>query len=131
MMDKRGNLGLLCDQDAGSRGLFVEFFGKPASNFKSIALLALEYEALISMGYARRMPDDFLNHRWATFEVGCEEIIDPMMCESSDPVGEITTSYSRALERVILLNPEQYFWLHRRWKSEPRKRGNRSKASAA
>ena len=46
---------MLGDQDAGSSGLFVDFFGRPASTHKSICLLALEYQALICVGYARRL----------------------------------------------------------------------------
>jgi Kdo2-lipid IVA lauroyltransferase/acyltransferase len=42
ILRRGGNVALLCDQDAGSRGVFVDFFGVPASTFKSIALLALE-----------------------------------------------------------------------------------------
>ncbi len=122
LLDKGGNLGLLCDQDAGSRGLFVDFFGTPASTFKSIALLALEYDALIIVGYAIRLPDDFDTRSWARFEVGCEALIDPRDVASNDPVREITQAYTSALERAIRRAPEQYFWVHRRWKSEPRVR---------
>ena len=38
---------MLGDQDAGKSGMFVNFFGRPASSYKSIALLAMEYKALI------------------------------------------------------------------------------------
>jgi KDO2-lipid IV(A) lauroyltransferase len=122
LLEKGGNLGLLCDQDAGPRGVFVDFFGTPASTFKSIALLALEYDALIMVGYSIRRPDQFADQLWARFEVGCEAVIDPRTMQSHDPVGEITQQYTAALERAIRRAPEQYFWIHRRWKSEPRTR---------
>jgi KDO2-lipid IV(A) lauroyltransferase len=122
MLKKGGNLGMLCDQDAGPRGLFVDFFGRPASTFKSIALLALEYDALIVVGYSIRRPDRFDETPWVNFEVGCEALIDPRTITSGDPVGEITRQYTAALERAIRRAPEQYFWVHRRWKSEPRVR---------
>lgn len=122
MLQKGGNLGLLCDQDAGPRGQFVNFFGRPASTFKSIALLALEYDALIMVGYSIRRPDDFDQFPWVKFEMGCEAVIDPRTITSPDPVGEITQQYTSALERAIRRAPEQYFWVHRRWKSEPRSR---------
>lgn len=126
-----GCVGMLCDQDAGSRGVFVDFFGKEASTFKSIALLALEYEAILCVGYARRLPDEVNDAFWARFEVGCEQIIDPRECDSADPVREITQQYTSALERVVRMAPEQYFWVHRRWKSEPRKRNRKRKTSMA
>lgn len=122
MLQKGGSLAMLCDQDAGPRGLFVNFFGRPASTFKSIALLALEYDAQIIVGYTLRRPDDFDNYPWYRFEVGCEAQIDPRTLTSVDPVGEITRLYTAALERAICRAPEQYFWVHRRWKSQPRSR---------
>ena len=122
LLKKGGNLGMLCDQDAGPRGLFVDFFGRPASTFKSIALLALEYDALIIVGYSIRRPDNFDETPWVKFEVGCETLIDPRTITSNDPVGEITRQYTAALEQAIRRAPEQYFWVHRRWKSEPRVR---------
>jgi KDO2-lipid IV(A) lauroyltransferase len=125
LLEKGGNLGLLCDQDAGVRGLFVDFFGTPASTFKSIALLALEYDALIIVGYTLRLPDNFANFPWPRFEVGCEALIDPRNVTDNDPVHEITRQFTQALERAIRRAPEQYFWVHRRWKSEPRIRRKR------
>ena len=119
---------MLCDQDAGSRGLFVPFFGKDASTFKSIAILALEYRALICVGYGVRLKDDFHNNRWVNYEIGCEEVIDPLLAQSADPVCEITEQFTSALERAIARAPEQYFWVHRRWKSVPRKRRARRAA---
>ncbi len=120
MMEAGGNLGLLCDQDAGGKGMFVDFFDHPASTFKSIALMALEYEALILVGYGLRLPDDFINSRWSRFELGCEDVIDPVTIDADDPIREITQRFTSALERAVRRAPEQYFWVHRRWKSEPR-----------
>ena len=128
VLERRGLLGLLCDQDAGDRGMFVPFFGRDASTFKSIALLAMEYRALICVGYSTRLPDDFHNARWVRYEIGCEEIIDPDDFTGSDAVPQITRRYSAALERAVRRAPEQYFWVHRRWKSVPRERARRKAA---
>jgi KDO2-lipid IV(A) lauroyltransferase len=129
ILERRGHLGLLGDQDAGSTGLFVDFFGRPASTFKSIALLAIEFRAYICVGYARRLPDDFENNRWVTYELGTEEFIDPLEYDGPDAVRQITERYTKALERVVRLAPEQYFWVHRRWKSVPRQRGKKRAAA--
>ncbi len=40
--------------------------------------------------------------------------------EQDDPVLWITQEYSRALESAIRKYPEQYLWMHRRWKSRPK-----------
>jgi KDO2-lipid IV(A) lauroyltransferase len=120
ILQNGGNLGLLCDQDAGRRGVFVNFFGRPASTFKSIALMAIEQRALLVVGYGMRAEDDFDEARWARFEIGCEEIIDAAEFTSAQAVRELTQRYTAALERCIRRAPEQYFWVHRRWKTEPK-----------
>lgn len=119
LLEAGGNLGLLCDQDAGYRGLFVDFFGRPASTFKSIALMALQYRAILVVGYGRRLPDH-PDARWVRYEVGCEEVIDTRDLDPSrDALRTLTQRYTLALERAIRRAPEQYFWVHRRWKSRP------------
>ncbi len=110
-------LSMLADQDAGERGLFVEFFGRPASTHKAIALLAIEYQVPICIGYARRIGPGF------RYEVGCQDLIEPDEWNAQpDPLRYITQRYSTALEQAIRLAPEQYLWLHRRWKHQPKKR---------
>ena len=137
LLTRRGHLGLLGDQDAGPRGVFADFFGKPASCFKSIALMALEHRAVICVGGALRLPDDVRPDDWngwsgSRFQLCCEEVIDPDSIDSLDPVGEITRRYTSALERLIRRAPEQYFWVHRRWKSQPdQRRAARASRKAA
>jgi KDO2-lipid IV(A) lauroyltransferase len=125
LLERRGSIALLGDQDAGSSGVFVDFFGKPASTFKSIALLAMEYEALIFVGYARRLENETTAGGWPRFELGCEDVIDVREHTSADALREITQRYTSALERVVRRAPEQYFWVHRRWKSVPKTRTRR------
>lgn len=125
-----GMLALLGDQDAGRRGMFVDFFGHPASTFKSIALLALQQRAVVCVGYARRLRDDFSNYRWVRYELGSEEIIDPLELETDDEIRELTQRFTNALENGIRRSPEQYFWVHRRWKTEPGARRRRNRKAA-
>ncbi|MHC4876131.1 MAG: lysophospholipid acyltransferase family protein [Planctomycetota bacterium] len=123
MQDRLQNgrhIALLADQDAGRRGCFVDFFGRPASTFKSIALLALRYDALICVGYAVRLPDESHSGRWVKYELGCEAVIDPRELPGDNPVQELTQQYTTALESAIRRTPDQYFWVHRRWKSKPK-----------
>jgi Kdo2-lipid IVA lauroyltransferase/acyltransferase len=130
LLEAGGNLGLLCDQDAGHKGLFVDFFGRPASTFKSIALMALQYRAILIVGYGIRLPDD-PDARWVRYEIGCEEVIDTLEFDHSrDALKIITQRYTTALEHAIRRAPEQYFWVHRRWKSEPGQRRKRAKKAA-
>lgn len=110
-------LGIVGDQDAGPRGLFVSFLGRPASTFKSIALLSVQYSATILVVTAARVGHPMRYH------INLDDVIDPKdYANSPDPVREITQRYSDALERAVLRHPEQYFWVHRRWKHQPKER---------
>ena len=110
-----GVLSFLADQDAGQRGLYVDFFGRPASTHKAIALLAIEHQAPVVVGYARRIGPGF------RYEVGCDAIIEPSeWTGTSDDVRLLTQRYTSALEKIIRRDPEQYLWLHRRWKHQPK-----------
>jgi len=107
----------LADQDAGPRGVFVDFFGRPASAHKAVALMAIEFNALmVVVGVPRTVaPADGFH-----YEITCEDVIDPQDYEGRpDAVKAITQRYHAALERLIRRHPEQYFWLHRRWKTIP------------
>ena len=122
-----GILSFLADQDAGQRGLYVDFFGRPASTHKAIALLAIEHNAPVVVGYARRIGPGF------RYEVGCDSIIEPSeWADSPDAVRLLTQRYTSALESYIRKNPEQYLWLHRRWKHQPKPKASaKAKHSAA
>jgi KDO2-lipid IV(A) lauroyltransferase len=116
-------IGLLGDQDAGPRGLFVDFFGRPASTFKSIALLSLEYSAPIFVFGAARVGQPM------RYRIYLEDLILPEeYAGAPDAARAITLRYTRALERLVRRHPEQYFWLHRRWKHQPVARKSRRAA---
>jgi KDO2-lipid IV(A) lauroyltransferase len=109
-----GILGTLGDQDAGARGQFVDFFGRPASTHKAVALLALEHGVpLVVSGTAKiGEPMNYL--------VMIEDVILPQeYAGRPDAVPAITQRFTHALERIVRTAPEQYFWLHRRWKHQP------------
>ncbi|MFO0841066.1 MAG: hypothetical protein U0797_01535 [Gemmataceae bacterium] len=108
-----GRLGMVGDQDAGARGLFVDFFGRPASTFKSIALLSLEYNAPIAVMGAARAPGEM------QFALYLEDVIYPWDYAAHPDAVRVTQRYTAALERMVRRHPEQYFWLHRRWKHLP------------
>jgi KDO2-lipid IV(A) lauroyltransferase len=108
-------LSFLADQDAGQRGLFVDFFGRPASTHKAIALLAIEHQAPVIVGVARRIGPGF------RYEFRCEDIIEPSDLKGTpDDARILTQRYTSALERLIRQDPTQYLWLHRRWKNQPK-----------
>jgi KDO2-lipid IV(A) lauroyltransferase len=110
-----GRVAFIADQNAGEQGLFVPFFGRLASSYKSIGLLAMRYEVPIVTGCALRLNNQF------RYELRCVDIIRPEdWADHPDPLFYITARYNRAMEHMVRAAPEQYLWLHRRWKSRPR-----------
>lgn len=108
-------LSFIADQDAGHKGVFVDFFGRKASTYRSIALVAREMKVPIIVGGARRTAWDSFHH-----EIEMQDIIFPADWQGKDDeVVYITQRFSHALEQVIRKDPGQYLWLHRRWKSRP------------
>ncbi len=117
VLDRKGAVGFIADQNAGSKGLFVDFFGRKASTYKSIGLLAMEYEVPVVIGYARRVGDCF------RFRVGVQDIIWPDDWKApavTDPLRYITQRYTKAIEDFVREDPGQYLWVHRRWKTRPK-----------
>ncbi len=129
IMNRNGMASLLCDQDAGRNGLFVDFFGKPASTVKSIALLALQYNALVVVGGAWRLPPEKQrNPRWVQFCLTTQDIIDAAEFQDVTGIERMTQRFTSSLEALIRKAPEQYFWVHRRWKTPPEAKRKRRAA---
>lgn len=118
-----GTMTFLADQYAGPKGCWVEFFGRPASAHKAIALLALDNNAKMSVCCSRRLerPMHFEMHNYAT--------IDPQAVGNSvGTVRDLTQWYSTRLEELIRRTPDQYWWLHRRWKDTREKKPSKKAA---
>jgi len=115
ILARKGVVCFIADQDAGRKGLFVDFFGRAASTYKSIGLLAMEHEAPVVVGYGRRLDEKY------HFEMAVERIIHPHeWADKDDPLLWLTQEYTHALESAIRRAPEQYLWVHRRWKHRPK-----------
>lgn len=107
-------VGIVGDQNVRRGGVFVDFFGKPASTARGTALFALRTGAPLFLGMAERMPGFPQRYR-VTFE--------PV---DFTPTGDmerdvllLTQTHTAYLERRVREAPEQYFWQHRRWKTQP------------
>jgi len=105
------NVGLLGDQDAGDRGVYVPFFGKMSSSHVGAAVLHLRTGApmfFIACPRVDRQKIILECHRLPDY--AGEEITE-------DKIKKIIACYFTYLENSIRQFPEQYFWMHRRWKS--------------
>jgi len=119
-------LGFIADQDSGRKGVFIDFFGRKASTYKSIGLVAMHYNLPIVVGYSRRVGNRFF------FEIGVNRIIFPHeWADKDDPLTWVTAEYTKAIEAFVREDPSQYWWLHRRWKTRPKEERRRAEQMAA
>jgi Kdo2-lipid IVA lauroyltransferase/acyltransferase len=127
LLSTGGTLVLVGDQHAGDKGVWIEFFGRPASCHKALALFSLLNKAPMLVSYVRRLD------RPMRFEVGLADSYDPAQAGSEDLAGvsELTQWYNDVLEDEIRRAPDQYWWLHHRWRDAPasRKRKRRKRRS--
>lgn len=104
-------LGLVIDQDTKVQSVFVPFFGKLASTPRAAADLALRTKAALIVGTCPRVGP-------FRYRLGLEEVPLP---EGDDEaaVVRLTAELTARLERVIRQYPEQWVWMHERWKRQP------------
>jgi KDO2-lipid IV(A) lauroyltransferase len=103
-------VGILLDQNATrAEGIFAPFFGTPASTSRSLAVIALRTEAPVVPIFIRR-----LERGRHLIEVG------PVLPPTERDVVAFTASFNEAIEAAIRRAPEQWFWMHKRWKTRPR-----------
>lgn len=125
VLNSGGILVLLGDQHAGDRGCWVDFMGRPASCHKAVALFTLLSDAPMIVSYLKR------RHRPMRFELGLADFIDPAV--PSPALADVTTLtqwYNDALEREIRLAPEQYWWVHNRWRQNTKRRRRKKKVAS-
>jgi len=107
-------VGVMLDQNVDVyEGVFVDFFGRPACTTDGFAILALHTGAPVLSGYMARLPDG--RYR---FIIGPEmEVID-----TGDRRADIvanTQRFTAEIEKMVRQYPDQWFWVHQRWKTKP------------
>ncbi|MFV2073249.1 MAG: lysophospholipid acyltransferase family protein [Thermoanaerobaculales bacterium] len=120
-LEKNDVVIFIMDQHAvvGSKAIAVEFLGKEAGTNRSLALIAARSGAPVVPASSYRKPDG--RHVMRFFE--------PLECISADNSREEiylnTLGYNRVLEQFVLDHPDQWFWMHRRWKIGVRRETSR------
>ena len=103
-------IGVLIDQNVAWReGVFVDFFGRPASTTKKFSDIALKTGAPVISAFSIRQPDG--RYRF----VFNEEITLIRTGNHESDLLENTQQFTRIIEDVVRRYPDQYFWLHQRW----------------
>ncbi len=114
-------LGLVADQDAGHQGVFVDFMGRKASAHAGPAVMAYMAQTEMTVLTCR-----FIGKGQYMIEV--EKITDDVnrkdFASKEDAIVKLTQAWCTVLEKKIREYPEQYFWVHRRWKTRPPEENN-------
>ncbi len=110
-----GVVGILADLNASrEEGVFVDFFGLPACTTAGVARLALRTGAVVLPGYL--IWDETARIHRLHFEPPVETIDTG---NQKEDVVTNTQRYAAALESIIRRHPDQWLWIHRRWRTRP------------
>ena len=106
-------LGIVADVDTSVNGVFVDFFGRPAYTPYSPIAFALKTGATILPSFIVRQPD-------GTHQAIIEPPLTLERCDDKEKELVINTQkYTKVIESYIRKNPEQWIWMHKRWKTRP------------
>ena len=106
-------IGLLIDQDIDAPGVYVEFFGQPAWTPTGAALLALRTRRPVVAGFAARLRDGRMRLSFS------EPIQIAPGADLDTDVARLTAILTARIECQVRSHPEQWVWMHRRWKHQP------------
>jgi Kdo2-lipid IVA lauroyltransferase/acyltransferase len=109
-------LGILADLNVQEReGVFVDFFGIPASTTASIAKLALSTNAFVLPAFA------VWEEEKQKYVVYLEPPIEYQKTENSDAdIHDLTQKITSVVEKYVRAYPEQWLWIHKRWNTRPK-----------
>jgi len=109
---RRGEaLGLLLDQNAGRKGVILPFLGLPSSHHVSAGTLGRLFNAIPLPIYMVRVPGKFRFH--LTVEAPIE--VDRSLPDEEMEI-DVTRRLSQSLEVQVRKSPEQWLWIHDRWR---------------
>jgi Kdo2-lipid IVA lauroyltransferase/acyltransferase len=116
ILREAGTVGILADQNTmPEEGVFVDFFGKSACTTTGIARVALHTDASVVPGYAYW--DEAIQKYRLRFEPAVE------LVRTGDTDRDIfvnTQKFAKVIEGIIRKHPEQWVWVHARWKTRPK-----------
>ena len=116
ILRESGTVGILADQHTmPEEGVFVDFFGKPACTTTGIARVALHTDAAVVPGYAYW--DATIGKYRLRFEPAVELI---RTGDAERDVFVNTQKFAKVIEDIIRKHPEQWVWVHARWKTRPK-----------
>lgn len=104
----------LADQNAlRHRGVFVDFFGLEASTVSFPAKLAVKYGVPVLFGY------QYYHYETKTYRAVIQEIPPAEGQTQEEKIRNLVQKYTKMTEEAVRKHPDQYFWVHKRWKTRP------------
>lgn len=113
LLEKNELVGLVSDQNAGPRGLFVDFFGTKVSAFKGPGMFAVRTGAKIVPVFIERL--GYEKHRAHL----CPAVEIEPTGDAGQDVLAYTQAYTKVIEDYVRRFPDHWFWIHKRWKTRP------------
>lgn len=115
ILERGGILGILADLNVQEReGVFVDFFGVPASTTASIAKLAVKTDAIVLPAFA------VWEEAKGKYVVYLEPPVEYRAKDNSDEnIRDLTQNITAVVERYVRKFPEQWLWIHKRWNTRP------------
>jgi KDO2-lipid IV(A) lauroyltransferase len=111
VLKKNELLGFILDQNMiRKEGIFVEFFGRPACTTPGLAMLAAQSGAPV-------LPVFIVRHADGRHEIHVEDAIDPPPDRKPESIEQATQLYTRMIEDYVRRHPDQWIWMHRRWRT--------------
>jgi Kdo2-lipid IVA lauroyltransferase/acyltransferase len=112
-------VALLADQDARRIGMHVPFFGRPASTLTGPARLAISARCPIAVGFAVRTGP-------GRYRARLTALLEPRAgAGEEEEVLRLTREITALTEQAVRERPDQWYWVHRRWKTPPPAEGAR------
>lgn len=103
-------VAMVADQRGPQEGIRVNLFGRKAAIYAGPAALALRTKSPLLFAVAVRQPD-------YTYTTNFEEVnMENLPDDEEEKIVEISQRHTSLLEQAIRRNPEQWLWMHKRWK---------------
>ncbi len=108
---KKGEWVIILADQKITDGIEVDFFNQPAITSASLAKIALKYQVPLVLGYILRKNEEF------SFSLHLKKPLQTENLQNTEQnIKKLTLQINQNLENIISINPEQWFWVHNRWK---------------
>lgn len=115
VLGEGGTVGILSDHNTSlEEGVFVNFFGVPASTTAGLARIALRTDAAVVPGFL------FWDAERRIYRLRFEPAVELARTDNEEAdVRENTARFTRVIEEYVRAHPDQWLWVHKRWKTRP------------